>query len=238
MRSLRRVLVACALACIAVACGSSSDGGSQSNPTTGGDASAGADAMSSDAHSSGDSAMGDSSASDSSASDSASSNDSGVDSAADSSGDSPSPIPDGSIPDVAVFDGGMCNALVNAGPQVTLVNVPQDPPAGKGGTIALGLYYLTKWEAYTGQGGASGATTSIRKTAFVFSSSTQYLKVTRDVDLGQPDENDNRTYSTQDTTLNSVQSCPTVDNLSSDYTATLTTLVLIGGNEVHTFTLQ
>lgn len=229
------------------ACGSSDSGGSSSQGVLGGDASAGGDGSSAnDASNGGEAGLGNeagpttdaggdsSSSKDSGGSDSApgaDASDAGSDALADVG-----PLPDGNIPDVGVFDGGTCNALVNGGQAITMVNVPQDMPSGQGGTIALGLYYLTKWESYTGPGGASGPTQNVRKTAFLFQSSTQYLKVT--ADQGQADENDNRTYTTSGATLNSVQSCPTVDTLSSDYTATPTMLILYAGGEGHFFTRQ
>jgi hypothetical protein len=78
--------------------------------------------------------------------------------AADAALDATPPVdgaPDAAPPaDAAVA----CNTVPNGGATVTLVRVPQAPPAPTGGTIADGTYVLTSLVQYTGPGGASGPT--------------------------------------------------------------------------------
>ncbi len=50
---------------------------------------------------------------------------------------------------------GACNSLPNPAPFVFGVDVSTAPPAGKGGSPAPGIYYLTEWDWYTGPGGAT-----------------------------------------------------------------------------------
>jgi hypothetical protein len=158
--------------------------------------------------------------------------DTGVDAGIDTGVDAPFDAP----LDAPVFvDGGACNTLFNGGPAVPEVQVPLDVPTASGGTIALATYYLTEWQVFTGVGGAAGPTGNTRKTAFYFQP-TLYMKVTADNGLGN--ENDNRMWSTQGTTLTSNQYCPSTDFLTSDYTVTGNLLVLVAGNAVLTFTKQ
>ena len=49
------------------------------------------------------------------------------------------------------------------------------PQTGTGGTITLGLWYLTSWQTFTGPGGATGPTGNTRKTAFFFYDGTRYV---------------------------------------------------------------
>ena len=158
--------------------------------------------------------------------------DAGIDSGFDAGIDAPADAPfDGPV----FVDGGACNTLVNGGAAVPETQVPLATPSSTGGSIALGTYYLTRWESYTGVGGAVGPTGNTRKTAFFFQP-TLYMKVTADNGLG--DENDNRTWSTQGTTLTSNQFCPTNDFLTSDYSVSGNVLVLVGGTTVLTFLKQ
>jgi hypothetical protein len=255
---------------IVMACGSDdSTGGPDSgaDARTGGDATSGADA---DADGAEDSASLDAHASDADAdrntvdapsTDAPVTADAGTDAAPhdDASDDGASSIDaamdiDGAMDIDAGNDAGvtdaffvddasdLCNALANGGPEVPETRAAMDPPAnGAGGTIPFpSFWYLTKWEVFTGVGGVTGPTGTSRKTAMRFTSATTYEKVTVDVGSGQPDEHDSRTYSTNGTTLYSIQICPSQDTLSSDYSVqgNGTTLLLIAGPVVYTFTRQ
>ena len=135
--------------------------------------------------------------------------------------------------DIGVTDASDCNALVNGGPSVPEVNVAGSPPTPTGGTLPHpAIWYLTKWESYQTPLGPTGTT---RKTAFQFGANV-YYKAT--ADNGGADEHDTRTWSVQGTTLVSNQVCPIVDNLTSDYSVSGSTLVLIAGQIVLTFTKQ
>ena len=94
------------------------------------------------------------------------------------------------------------------------------------------IWYLTKWENYQTPYGATGNT---RKTAFQFGASV-YYKAT--ADNGGGDEHDTRTWSASGVTLVSNQVCPTVDNLTSEYSISGNTLVLFAGQTVLTFAKQ
>ncbi len=64
----------------------------------------------------------------------------------------------GSAGSAPLCDGGAsCAALtLERSPIVTVTDTATDPPAGAGGTPAVGVYYLTAETIYTGLGGASG----------------------------------------------------------------------------------
>jgi len=128
-----------------------------------------------------------------------------------------------------------CNALVNGGAAVAETQVAADPPAATDGSIPLGHFYLMQWQVYTGPSGASGPTGNTRKQVRFFSDATHHELVT--ADNGDVDTRESRTYSTAGTTLNSSQTCPTVDVVSNDYSVlgNGVALVLIGGNVVLTF---
>jgi hypothetical protein len=129
-----------------------------------------------------------------------------------------------------------CNALVNAGPDVPETQVATDPPGAGGGTILLGHFYLTGWQTYTGVGGASGPTGNTRRQLRYFSDATHYDLVT--ADNGGVETTESRTYTTVGTTLNSNQTCPTVDFFANDYSVLNlgVTLVLFSAPSTFSFT--
>ena len=135
--------------------------------------------------------------------------------------------------DVTITDAGDCNALLNGGGAVPEVNVAGTLPTPSGGVLPHpAIWYLTKWENYQTPYGATGNT---RKTAFQFGASV-YYKAT--ADNGGGDEHDTRTWSASGVTLVSNQVCPTVDNLTSEYSISGNTLVLFAGQTVLTFAKQ
>ena len=160
------------------------------------------------------------------ANDSSTGIDAGNDGGADAGNDAAVPI-DAASADAAGSDAsGTCNNLANDGIIVSETNVAGTAPAPAGGTILLGNWRLTAWQNF--QTTPLGPTGNTRKTAFNFTSSTTYEKVT--ADNGISDEHDSRTYTTDGmTTLFSNQTCPTVDSLSSDYS------VLAGGKTLMLF---
>jgi hypothetical protein len=79
------------------------------------------------------------------------------------------PPPDGDVatPDAgsAPADAGECTSIANDGPLVTWQNIAGDPPAATGGVIALGTYYVTAVNVYTGaDGGTAPTQTTMRET--------------------------------------------------------------------------
>lgn len=145
------------------------------------------------------------------------------------------PAADAAHLDVAVGDGGACNALANTAPSVPETQVAGDPPTPAGGTFVPGLYYLTRWQVFTGNGGASGPTGNTRTHAINFHSTT-YDEVL--ADNGGMDQRSVRTWSFSGTFLDSMQLCPTMEDLGDDYTATPTTLILQASGLVFTLTKQ
>jgi hypothetical protein len=164
--------------------------------------------------------------------------DTGADSLVDASGVTDSSPASDAAPidasdDVTITDAGDCNALLNGGPAVPETNVAGTLPTPTGGVLPHpAIWYLTKWENYQTPVGPTGNT---RKTAFQFGASV-YYKAT--ADNGGGDEHDTRTWSMQGVTLVSNQVCPTVDNLTSEYSFSGSTLVLFAGQTVLTFTKQ
>jgi hypothetical protein len=152
----------------------------------------------------------------------------------DAGADAPAAI-DATYLDAIADDGGACNALANTAPPVPETMVPGEAPAATGGAFVPGLYYLTKWEIYTGDGGASGPTGNTRAHVMNFRATT-YDEVL--ADNGGTDQRSVRTWSFSGTSLDSQQLCPTVEDLGDEYTATPTTLVLQAYGVVFTLTKQ
>ena len=213
---------------LVVACSSS-----DSSPTDGGADGATNDGAAADA------SGGDAARSDGAAQPDGGASDSGADAAAvdgssppDSSpGNDAAPID--ASDDVTITDASDCNALLNGGLPVLETNVAGTVPTPTGGVLPHpAIWYLTKWENYQTPYGPTG---NMRKTAFQFGASV-YYKAT--ADNGGGDEHDTRTWSASGVTLVSNQVCPTVDNLTSEYSLSGNTLVLFAGQTVLTFAKQ
>jgi hypothetical protein len=86
--------------------------------------------------------------------------------------------PEGAVPAPL---GPTCSDLVNDGPDVTELRIPQvRPNATTGGVIPDGKYHVTKIESYTGLGGDVGAGTFKRRETYVVNKAS-VVGVQRDV---------------------------------------------------------
>jgi hypothetical protein len=130
--------------------------------------------------------------------------------------------------------------LVNSAPSIGVVQVAADPPASQGGVPVDGTYTLSSAVIYTGAGGPAGPS-GTAQTTFQISGSTIQV-----VSSGEPATR-TVTFSTNGTSIDSVDTCPDTDARPGSYTATPTTFIvaLDGGTDdagartlVETFTKQ
>jgi hypothetical protein len=149
------------------------------------------------------------------------------DSATDASGDA------GAASDVAVdapFEAGpgcsatqfspTCNAPTQCGPVVQPTEVLQTPPVPLGGTIAPGLYLLTKFNVYRMQSG--GPLNTIQLTAYLTANTyANHIYVS-----GQEQPPESGTYATSGTTFTRNFACPNSFSVSDQYTANSSTLII------------
>jgi hypothetical protein len=126
---------------------------------------------------------------------------------------------DGATADAADAGGG-CGSLVNVGPEIMLEKVAAAPPTPMGGTIADGTYVSTKFEYYTGDGGATGPVGNGGAT-LVLNSGTY-----TEADLGSPMVQGG-TYTTSGTTYQRTQTCPTGHSFTWEYTSDGTSTLLL-----------
>jgi hypothetical protein len=159
-------------------------------------------------------------------------------SSSSSSGTTDAAVSDGGEPDgsgVAPSDAAdatsqdgpaACNSLMNVGQPVTVMEVAQDPPAARGGTVSDGVYTLTSETIYTGTGGPT-ATMGTQTITIQITGGT--IQVVKDFDPTTS------TYSlaTTGTTFMTTGACPTgVGPLQGSYTATSTSFIILLGPNV------
>jgi hypothetical protein len=101
---------------------------------------------------------------------------------------------------------GSCNALLNDGTTVTVMQVASDMPAPVGGTVVSGTYHRTSWIRYTGVGGPSGAGTETDRTTAYFSGGN--FQIVQSIGGGS-NLYFNGTYATSGTTFTLQRVCPT-----------------------------
>jgi hypothetical protein len=109
---------------------------------------------------------------------------------------------------------GSCNALLNDGTTVTVMQVAASMPTAVGGTIVAGTYHRTAWTRYTGVGGATGPGTDTDRTTAYFAAGKVEIVISTN---GGPNQHISAAYSTSGSSLTLVSSCPST--LTSPYTA-------------------
>ncbi|MBK7580490.1 MAG: hypothetical protein IPI67_09825 [Myxococcales bacterium] len=119
--------------------------------------------------------------------------------------------------------GAACNSLANGAAFVPVTQVATAVPTGTGGTIAEGLYHLTKIEGYTGN--PLGSLT-MKQTLEICGGVGQLVGD----EQGPPVYHKSFTFTTSGTGITATTTCstqsPNVDIVYSSYTATPTSLTL------------
>ncbi len=221
-RLVGSTLFVCLVAMQLAACGGSDD--EESSTDTTGDASVAGDltpaddSASQDVSADPDSTAADTAGSDVASEDTATSPDLGVEDTA-------------AAPDVE----GVCNNLVPTAATVAQVEIAQDPPVLKGGTIAEGTYVLTKWEKYIGAGETPESSGQSRRDLISFAGNeVQFV-----VDMpGVAFLTFSFTYATDGNVMTATQTCPDQNQASPNYEATETTFTWLNGKELTSFTKQ
>jgi hypothetical protein len=126
-----------------------------------------------------------------------------------------------------------CDAIPNAGTNVSTTTHAGAPPEMTGGTITDGTYVLTNWDEYNG--GTNGST---HKETFIFAGG-----VTKHVgsENGGADEVMAGPFSTSGAAITFHVSCPQAEDVPAQYTATATTFSFVppdDPNRVQTYTKQ
>jgi hypothetical protein len=79
-----------------------------------------------------------------------------------------------------------CTGLLNCANKVSVVQVAMTAPARTGGTIDDGIYYLTRFELFTGPGGPTGPTGGFFRQTKRFSYSGTQLELVTESDIQAP----------------------------------------------------
>jgi hypothetical protein len=124
------------------------------------------------------------------------------------------------IPDVTFYDApndaGMCNALVNAATDVSLVEVSGTLPTGAGGTMLPGLYFLVSVTAFVADAGVpeggiieAGSPTILRETVAVepTAASDTFAAAAAVRVNGGADQTENETFTFSGKTLTIAVAC-------------------------------
>lgn len=125
-----------------------------------------------------------------------------------------------------------------------MMRVAAAAPTATGGTIADGTYYATKWEEYTGPGGATGPTSMTIKEMYVISNATPTTAtVNRALTISPTGATDTRQTSTWNfagSTISVSVSCPKGPGAGSSlqYSAAASEFKVNMGGLVTTFTKQ
>ena len=126
---------------------------------------------------------------------------------------------DAGPPDVQQPDGGACNALANGASNVTMMQSNQPKPVPQGGNVNTGLYYLTGLTWFNGQTGSAGV--SVALTLDVANGTLQSVAT----QMAQTDRA-SFAWKTSQTTWAMAETCPSNQQSTGNYTATLSTLKL------------
>lgn len=138
---------------------------------------------------------------------------------------------DSSTPPDAATDAGSCNTVVNGAAVVGEVAGVGATPAGAGGTIVDGTYFLTKHEVYLPD---TPDANSRRRTAVIAGNSLMIVQN----DTGKPEERIAATFVAAASNLALTVTCPAAASVAIPYTATPTTFTLHDKNDIFTYTKQ
>lgn len=128
----------------------------------------------------------------------------------------------GDVP--VVLDGGTCSSLIHAAPDVVTVGRGENLPAGLGGTVAPGRYFLTAFTYYAGAGQGTGlGGDTVSRTIYL--TEDRFFMVHKNP--GYPEEPERRTYHLSGAYFYWVSDCPEAHNSNPVYTATPTSFDLI-----------
>lgn len=129
-----------------------------------------------------------------------------------------------------------CGTHANDGQSVPEMAGVGAMPAAAGGTIVDGTYHLTGWEIYP----PGSVDAYLRKQTWVIANGTLRSVSQNDSD---PERRNGGTFTTSGTTMTLNVSCPQTGTISTEYTATPTSISFlqmdaVDGNEIHIYTKE
>jgi hypothetical protein len=127
--------------------------------------------------------------------------------------------PDSLVPDSGGADVLACNTLANTAPSVTIGGIAGPLPAGTGGNVPAGTFFVTAYAFYSVDGGATLVGHTVRQTAVVTAVDAHTLDIETVIGFdSSPDYSNHWTLTTSGASFKVNGLCPNMITFGGTYT--------------------